>query len=106
TQSLIRGTRQRSFDTFQQFGVSKWLGQKIDCASLHGLRTHRDVAMTSDEDQLFFPAPLKQKVLQIYPVYSWHTDIHDHASRPGVFVTREKIRRRTKRLVFQPSRAQ
>src|SRR4029453_14853012 len=64
------------------------------------LSTHRNVAMPSNEDQLFFPAPLDQNVLQIHSVYSWHPHIHDDTRRPGVLVTRKKIGRRSKRFAL------
>ena len=70
--------------------------EKIDRAGFHRLRTHRDVAVPCDEDELFFPAPLNQNILQIHSVDSGHTHIHNHARRPGMLVTREKIRRGTK----------
>jgi hypothetical protein len=62
--------------------------------------------MPSDEHQLFLPASLNQKRLQIHSVYSGHPHIHDHARRPGVFVAHQKIRRRIKCLVLETGRAQ
>jgi orotate phosphoribosyltransferase len=56
-------TRGGVFDTSKQIGVAKGLWKKIDRTGLHRLSTHRDVSMTGNKNELFFPAAPNQNFL-------------------------------------------
>jgi hypothetical protein len=82
--SLLARSNQGVLDTLEQFMITKWLCKKIDRARLHCPRAHRDVAVASDKNELFFTAALNQCSLQIHPVHSRHMHVHDYARRTAV----------------------
>jgi len=64
----LAGTSQRLVDGVQEVLVPEWLGQELHRAGLHGLDTHRDVAVAGDEDDRDPVAGRRQLALQLQAV--------------------------------------
>jgi hypothetical protein len=66
--SLLGRSSQRLLNALQQLVSAKWLPQKVDRASFHRLRAHRNVAVPSDKEQLFLAMLLEECFLEIHSV--------------------------------------
>ena len=95
---FIGRSRQCAFNALKQVGISERLRKKIDCARLHRLGTHGNVAVPCDKDELFMPAPLNQSFLKLDAIKPWHPNIDNHTGRAGVWTARQKIRGRAEDL--------
>ena len=66
---------------------------------------HRNVAMASEKNELFFTATLDERLLQIESVQTRHPHIHDHARRPMKGGTRQEISGRREQVDLIVGRA-
>src|SRR5262249_5402536 len=103
--ALIRRTRQCAFNALEQFGVSKWLRKKVDCACLHHSRAHGNVAVPCDEDELLLAAPLNQSFLEINAIEARHPYINNQTGRSRVWIARQKLRCRAEDFALVAGRS-
>src|SRR5689334_20898718 len=80
-----------TIDRCQQcVGIDR-LGQKIDCACLHGSHGGRNIAPAGEKDHGALDTLRGQRLLQRQAVKIRHRHIEDGASRPGGVVLAQKI---------------
>src|ERR1700722_18371992 len=94
----------RRHHSVQHFLLAKRLGQKIDRSTLHGPDSHRDVAMTSHEDDWNVDVSLGQLGLKVQPARSGQPDVKDQTTGDVWQLAVQHFGCRTERLNLQAYR--
>jgi len=87
----------RAADGGEQNIVAERLGQELDGSRLHRLHRHRDIAVTSDENDRQV-SPVAESMLQIEPAEAGQRYIEHQAARTRITTVGQEVQRRGKGL--------